>query len=88
MKKTFVLMLALLGAMAAGAKVQLPQMFQSGMVLQRGMPIPVWGQADAGEQVRVTFRKKVYETTADSDGLWQVVLPEQKAGGPFQMTIN
>ncbi len=82
------MILALIGAVAADAKVQLPQLFQSGMVLQRGKPIPVWGKADAGEQVRVTFRKKVYETTAGKDGRWCVVLPQQKAGGPFQMTVN
>ena len=86
--KKVMMMLALLGAMTAKAKVQLPQMFQSGMVLQRNKPIPVWGQADAGERVCVTFRKKVYETTADDNGRWQVLLPQQKAGGPYQLTVN
>ena len=88
MRNTIMTMLALLGAMAAEAKVQLPQMFQNGMVLQRNKPIPVWGQADAGERVSVTFRKKTYETTADDNGRWQVVLPQQKAGGPYQLTVN
>ena len=36
------------------SKVTMPQLFQSGMVLQRGKPIPVWGKADAGEQVTIT----------------------------------
>ena len=81
-------MFAFLGAMTAEAKVQLPQMFQNGMVLQRGKPIPVWGQADAGERVSVTFRKKVYETTADDSGRWQIMLPQQKAGGPYTLTVN
>lgn len=88
MKKTVFLLFALLSAVVASAKVQLPQMFQSGMVLQRGKPIPVWGWADAGERISVTFKKKVYETTADANGRWQVTLPQQKAGGPFQLTIN
>ena len=72
----------------ADAKVVLPQLFQSGMVMQRGKPIPVWGQADAGETVSVTFKKKTYTTTAGADGSWRVDLPQQKAGGPFQLTVN
>ena len=88
MKKLFVFTLALFSAVVAGAKVQLPQMFQNGMVLQRGMPIPVWGTADPGEHVSVTFRKKVYETVAGDDGTWKVMLPQQKAGGPFQLVVN
>lgn len=70
------------------AKVVMPQLFQSGMVLQRGKSIPVWGKADAGEQVTVTFRKKQYTTTADENGRWRIDLPKQKAGGPYQLIIN
>ena len=58
------------------------------MVLQRGKSIPVWGKADAGEQVTVTFRKKQYTTTADENGRWRIDLPKQKAGGPYQLIIN
>ena len=53
MKKSFLLLLALVGFSMADAKIVLPQMFQSGMVLQRGKPIPVWGKADPQEQVTV-----------------------------------
>ena len=88
MKKALILLFALVGASVADAKVVLPQLFQSGMVLQRGKSIPVWGQADAGETVSVTFKKKTYTTTAGADGRWRVDLPQQKAGGPFQLTVN
>ena len=88
MKKIIVIAFVLFSTMAAEAKVQLPQMFQSGMVLQRGKPIPVWGKADAGESVSVTFRKKVYNTTADDQGQWMVTLPVQKAGGPYELKIK
>ena len=88
MKKALILLFALVGASVADAKVVLPQLFQSGMVMQRGKPIPVWGQADAGETVSVTFKKKTYTTTAGADGRWRVDLPQQKAGGPFQLTVN
>ena len=83
----FFLFVALAGWMTVGAKVQLPQLFQSGMVLQRNQPIPVWGKADAGEQVTITFRKTAYTTTADAKGCWRIDLPKQKAGGPFTLSV-
>ena len=88
MRKALILLFALVSASVADAKVVLPQLFQSGMVMQRGKSIPVWGQADAGETVSVTFKKKTYTTTAGADGRWRVDLPQQKAGGPFQLTVN
>ena len=72
----------------AEAKVSLPQLFQSGMVLQRGKVIPVWGKAEAGEQVTVCFNKKQFSTTADANGNWRVDLPKMKAGGPYELRIN
>src|SRR5688500_20217329 len=33
--------------------LELPAVFGDGMVLQRGASIPVWGRAEAGEQVAV-----------------------------------
>lgn len=88
MKKVIFILFALVVAFVAEAKVVLPQLFQSGMVLQRGKALPVWGKADAGETVAVTFKKKTYETVADADGRWSVTLPKQKAGGPFELKVN
>ena len=70
------------------AKVTLPQLFQSGMVMQRGKPVPVWGKADAGEQVTVSWQKKQYTATADADGRWRVDLPKMKAGGPYTLEVR
>ncbi|MBR6193882.1 MAG: sialate O-acetylesterase [Prevotella sp.] len=70
------------------AKVTMPQLFQNGMVLQRGKAIPVWGKADAGEAVTVTLNKKKVATVADTDGRWWVDLPQMKAGGPFELKVN
>lgn len=88
MKKVIFILFALVVALVAEAKVVLPQLFQSGMVLQRGKSLPVWGKADAGEAVVVTFKKKTYETVADADGRWSVTLPKQKAGGPYELKVN
>ena len=72
----------------ADAKVTLPQLFQSGMVLQRGKPVPVWGKANAGEQVTVSWQKKQYAATADANGRWRVDLPKMKAGGPYTLEVK
>ena len=88
MKKSLFLLTALLCVSFVEAKVSLPQLFQSGMVLQRGKTIPIWGRADAGETVTVTFNKKQYTTVADEQGRWRVDLPKMKAGGPFTMEVK
>lgn len=88
MKKILFWGVALLIASLAEAKVSLPQMFQSGMVLQRGKIIPVWGKADAGEQITVGFNKKQYKVVADNTGKWRVDLPAMKAGGPYTMEVE
>ena len=88
MKKIFLICATLFCLTTTDAKVTMPQLFQSGMVMQRGKIIPVWGKADAGETVTIRFNKKQYQTTADANGRWQVDLPKMKAGGPYQMTIN
>ena len=88
MKKIIFFCATLFCLSVADAKVTMPKLFQSGMVVQRGKLIPVWGHADAGEIVTVRFNKKVYQTTADADGRWRVDLPKMKAGGPYQLTVN
>ena len=66
----------------------MPKLFQSGMVMQRGKLIPVWGNAEAGETVTIRFNKKSYQTTADADGRWRVDLPKMKAGGPYTLEVK
>ena len=63
-------------------------MFQSGMVLQRGKPIPIWGKADPKEQVVIRWQKKQYTTVADDQGRWRIDLPKTKAGGPYTLVVD
>ena len=87
-KNALFLLLLLVGVAVAEAKVRLPQIFQSGMVLQRGTAIPVWGQADANETVVVKLNKKSATTVADAHGHWRVDLPAMKAGGPYELRVK
>lgn len=61
------------------AEVKVPNVLGSGMVLQREMPVPVWGWADADEKVTVTFGEQTKTATADKDGKWMVKLDALKA---------
>jgi len=75
------LVLAILCGPAAGvfADLTLPAVFGDNMVLQRGIPVPVWGQAGPGEKVTVTFAGQTKQGTAGKDGKWKVVLDAMKA---------
>lgn len=69
-------MLLLLAAQGVvNADVTPSSMFGDYMVLQRGMPVPVWGTAAPGEEVTVGFAGKTESTKADQGGKWKVVLP-------------
>ncbi|MCL2103871.1 MAG: sialate O-acetylesterase [Kiritimatiellaeota bacterium] len=64
---------------SAQGGVKLPRVFGDNMVLQQGQPVPVWGWADAGEQVTVEFAGQRKQATANADGKWQVKLDALKA---------
>lgn len=68
--------------------LKLPVTFTDHMVLQRNRPIPVYGTANAGGQIAVTFQGKTLQTVADQYGKWKVAFPEMKAGGPYQIGIT
>ncbi len=73
MKRKLVMLLSVVACfLTTEAKVQLPQLFQSGMVLQRGKPIPVWGKADPREKIIIRWQKRQYATVADADGRWRI----------------
>ncbi len=61
------------------ADVKLPNVIGSGMVLQRDMAVPVWGWAEVGEEVTVSFAGQTKKTTAGDDGKWMIKLDALKA---------
>jgi sialate O-acetylesterase len=76
-----------LAGVAARAEVKLHGLFTDHMVLQRGMPVPVWGTAADGEQVKVEFCGHSVATTA-AGGKWKVELPALEAGGPHELVVS
>ena len=83
-----VLIVALLCGAAAQADVTLPHVFGNHMVLQRDRALPVWGWAEAGEEVEVKLGEAAASATAGADGAWRVDLPPQEAGGPVTLMVT
>ena len=77
------------GASDATADVRLPEVISNNMVLQKDIPIPIWGDAAPGEEVVVAMGEAVGRSTADEAGKWKVILPAVKtAGGPDEMGLK
>jgi len=70
------------------AAVKLPNVLSSNMVLQRGGQTSVWGWANAGEKISVTFRDVTVKTKATKNGKWLVKITTGNAGGPFDLIIK
>jgi len=84
--KTLALILVALVALArqaAVAEVKPAPLCGEGMVLQQEMDARLWGTADPGEEVTVTFRGKKATAIAKEDGRWLVSIPSGAAGGPL-----
>lgn len=65
----------------------LPSVFSDHMVLQRDMPLPVWGTTSPGAEVSVKLTGKTTTTIAGDDGKWRVEMPALTAGGPFALEV-
>ncbi|MEZ5307341.1 MAG: sialate O-acetylesterase [Pyrinomonadaceae bacterium] len=70
------------------AKLAMPAIFSENMVLQRDVPITVWGWATPGERVVVKLNGKSSEFSADANGKWKGNLSAQKAGGPYVFEVQ
>lgn len=70
------------------AQVRLPQLVRDSMVLQRDVPIRIWGWAGKGEKITIRFNNRSYRTTASAEGRWTASLSPMAAGGPYTMNID
>jgi len=58
------------------------------MVMQRDLPVHVWGMASPGQSVSVAFRGESRLVNADQLGHWNAYLKPGPAGGPFTLTVT
>jgi sialate O-acetylesterase len=76
------------GAAAPPTQPLLNEMFQDHAVLQRDRPIPVWGEARAGDQITVSIGSNSAHARANASGHWRTDLPAMPAGGPFALSVR
>ncbi len=74
-------------ASAAQAAPSVPSFFSEKMILQRDVPVPLWGWADNDEPISIIYGDHQLKTVA-KDGRWRVELPPMPAGGPHTLAIQ
>ena len=90
MKKILLVGLSLLMACPTFAKIKLPALVGSNMVLQREREVNLWGEASPSKKVTVTtsWDGRKYTTQSDSDGKWLLKVSTPAAGGPYTIRIS
>jgi sialate O-acetylesterase len=87
-KLVLTLVLIVLIVLPITATVKVANIFGSKMVLQRNQKNPVWGTADVGEKIKITFAGQTHTTVANENGQWKILLDSMKAGGPYTMIVK
>lgn len=87
-KKHLFFLAYLLLTTTAFCQVKLPKLISNGMVLQRDTKIKIWGWSAPEEKISLEFNTKKYKIIANTKGEWELLLPNQSAGGPYTMNIK
>lgn len=87
-KSVLFLTLILICNLGLEAKVRMPGLFTNNMVLERDVPVNIWGWADKNEKIEVLFNGQHQETKANAKGEWSVTLKPAPYGGPYVLTIK
>lgn len=89
MKKLSIAIVLMLVSTSAHADVALNGIFTDHMVLQWDILASVYGTADPGEKVTVSFAGQSKSASADKDGKWSIKLDAMKAcDKPAAMTVT
>ena len=84
-------LLAIGGQQAVTAKVKLPHVLASNMVMQQDSNVKLWGKAkpNAKLSVKTSWDNKTYKTTVANDSTWLVTVKTPKADNkPYQIVFN
>ena len=68
-----------LGRNISAADIRPASPFTDHMVLQRDQPVPVWGTADAGTKVTITFGGQQKDAVTTAEGTWRIDLDPMPA---------
>ena len=68
MKKLLIFVFVLFPFIIVTAQIQMPSLFNDGMVLQCGQENKLWGTTEAGQTLTLSFNGQIQSTIADSNG--------------------
>lgn len=67
--------------------IQVEKIFSDHMMLQRNCENRIYGKDFAHEKIGLLFRNQLYETVADGEGNWEIMLAPMQEGGPYSMLL-
>jgi sialate O-acetylesterase len=88
MRKACLVIILAFSAWNSFEQIRLPRLISDGMILQRELPVRVWGWASPGENILLDFNNRQYKTAADKAGSWEIMLAPVSAGGPYEMKFT
>ena len=65
----------------------LPRLLSSGMILQKGKRIHIWGWDEPGSSIEITFGYESISIRSNKEGRFDGYLSPRAAGGPYTMEI-
>ncbi len=71
----------------AHAQVKLATVFANNMVLQRNLPINIWGNANKYEKIKITLNGKIFRGQTNKEGTWLITLPAQQVATKQSISI-
>ena len=90
MRKLCLLTALFAAATTINAKVVLPKIFASGMVMQQQTDANLWGEAKADATVKIatSWNPQPVSVKTGNDGNWTAKIQTPAAGGPWSITFN
>ncbi len=92
LRRPFLFAIATACSIAAPAGAQssltLGPLFEDHAVIQRDVPIEIWGTAAPADDIAVTFAGRSMTARADAAGHWAATLPASSAGGPYKLDVR
>lgn len=68
--------------------LSLPEIYQSGMILQRNTPLTIKGRANAGSKIKLTLDGRTYSTTTNNQGNWHILASPLPSGPTYTMSVT
>ncbi len=68
--------------------LSLPAIWQSGMIVQRNVPLTIRGRANAGKHIKLTLDGRNFSAVTDNRGDWEITTSPLVAGPKYAMTVT